>query len=82
MGPRTRHGGLFALPAAPTLPLLLPDRCALAEPPALLKGKLGRDRCRLRDREHWHSLGFQSILSLRASREFRLQVAGTGQTWG
>lgn len=51
VGPRIRHRGLFALPAAPALPLLLPDRCALAEPWALLMGKLSTDCCRLRGRE-------------------------------
>lgn len=29
VGPSTPHRGLFALPAAAALPLLLPDRCAV-----------------------------------------------------
>ena len=47
MGPRTQHPGLFAVPAAMVLPLLLPDRCSCAVFWALLKGKLGMDLCRL-----------------------------------
>lgn len=46
MEPRIPYRGLFALPSTTALPLLLPDRCALAVPGALLKGKPGMDQCR------------------------------------
>ncbi|KAF5928939.1 hypothetical protein HPG69_002713 [Diceros bicornis minor] len=52
VGPRTPHRGLFALPAATALPLLLPDRCALAVPGAVLKGKPETYR-RLQDTRSW-----------------------------
>lgn len=77
MGPRTPHRGLFALPAAVAFPLLLPDKCPLAVPWVLLKGKLGIDQCRLRGDEQLAQPGSsESSQSLRASKEARPQVNG------
>lgn len=83
MGPRTPHRGLFALAAAAALPLLLPDKCALAVPWVLLKGRLGIDQCRLRGGEQSAQPGSsESSQSLRASKKARPQVIGARQTWG
>lgn len=83
MGPGTPHRGLFALPAAAALPLLLQDICALAVPWAPPKGKLSIDPCRLRGSEQLAQLeSSESSQSLRASTESRPQVSGARQTWG
>lgn len=79
MEPRISYGGLFALPSTTALPLLLPNRCALAVPRALLKGELGMEPCRPRGSEQLAQTGnSESSQSLRASTEPKLQDGAGG----